>query len=89
MLDIFIGKHSAHVGTARRVTNRARATAYKADGAMACPLHMCHSHQGDEMPCMEAVRRGVKANIKSHALLIKKFPQFSFIRALRDKATFL
>ena len=69
--------------------HRIGAAAYKADGAMAGPLHMRHSHQGNEMPCMETVCRRVKTNIKCHALLIKKFPQFCFIRALRDKATFL
>jgi hypothetical protein len=89
MLDVFIGEHLAHVRTAGRVTNSARAAAYEADGTVAGTLHMSHCHKGNKMSCMEAVSGRVKTNIERHALLIEKFPQFCFIGALGDKAAFL
>ena len=71
MLNIFIGKHTAHISAAGRVTHRTCTAAYQADRTVAGTLHVCHSHQSDKMTSMEAVRRGVKADIESNAFLIK------------------
>ena len=89
MADNVIGHHLAHIRTSRGIADRSCAAADKTDRTMPCSLQMRHRHKGNQMSCMKAVRRRVKAGIKRNLLLSKKFAQPFFIRTLRKKTTFL
>ena len=89
MRDSFIRHHLPHIGTPRRIAYRAGSPSHEADRAMSCSLHVGHAHQSDEMAGMQAVRRGVKTDIKSHRFRRQKAAQLLFIGALRDKPALL
>ena len=50
MLNLFIGKHLAHITAAGWITYRASATADQANRAMPGALQMGHGHKAKEMP---------------------------------------
>ena len=70
MSDEFRSEHFAHLILAARVAYHAGAAAKKYDRTMACALHMAHHHQGDEVAYMQAVRGGVKTDIKGDFFLL-------------------
>ena len=53
------------------VANHACAATHQADGAVAAALHVRHSHNGQEMPNVQAVRGGVDADIEGDTAFFK------------------
>lgn len=88
MVDGF-DSHHLRISALRRVADHACAAAHQADGAVAATLHVRHSHNGQEMPNMQAVRGGVDADIEGDTAFSKKRLDFLFMRQLFDKAAFL
>ena len=70
MSNEFRCEHFAHLVLAAGVADHAGAAAQKYDRTMACALHMAHHHQGDEVAYMQAVRGGVKTDIKGDFFLL-------------------
>ena len=89
MVDGFDSHHFTHIGFAGGVTDHACAATHQADGAVAAALHVRHSHNGQEMPNVQAVRGGVDADIEGDTAFFKKRLDFFFMCQLFDKATFL
>ena len=89
MVDGFDSHHFTHIGFAGGVADHACAAAHQADGAVAAALHVRHSHNGQEMPNVQAVRGGVDADIEGDTAFFKKRLDFLFMRQLFDKAAFL
>ncbi len=50
------------------------------------PLHVHHDHQLDEMAHMEAVRRGVEADVEGDGAFPQQLPDLFFMRHLLDEA---
>ncbi len=89
VLNILIGQHLTHIGTARGITYGAGTTTYQADRTMASPLHMGHDHQAQEMAYMKAVCRWIKAYIKGDLFIGQHVANFFLIGALGNIAPFL
>ena len=64
VVDVLLGQHLAHIGTARRVTDHCRAAANQGNGAVAGLLQALHQGQGHKVTGSQAVRRAVKANVE-------------------------
>ena len=88
MVDGFHRHHLAHIASARGVAHHGGAAAQKGDGTMTGLLHMHHDHDLNKMTDMEAVRRGVKADIERDLLFFKKFFDLIFVGALFDISSF-
>ena len=88
VLNEFRGQHLAHGILARRIANHARAAAQEGDGTMAGALHVGHGHEGDKVADVQAVRRGIEADIKRDLFFFEQLTDFVFVRQLRDKAAF-
>ena len=88
-LNLLVGHYAAHIGSSRRVADRARAAADKADWAVPGALEPRHRHQREEVPDMKAVRRRIEADIKRDLFFGKELPDLLLIRALRDISAFL
>ena len=85
MTNGLIRHHLAHIRASRRISNRSGAASNETDGTMSCTLQMRHCHERDQMTCMEAVCRGVKAGVKGNLLLPEKLAQTVLIGALCKK----
>ena len=57
-------EHFAHVRFAGGIADHAGAAAEQRNRHMAGPLHVRHNHDLHEMADMQAVRRGVKADVE-------------------------
>ena len=64
MVNRFHGQHLTHIRFAGRIADHGRAAAHERDRLMAGPLHMRHGHDRNIMADMQAVRRGIKTDIK-------------------------
>ena len=64
VLDVLTGQHLAHIGSARGVADHGGAAADQGDRLVARHLQALHQRQRHEVPCRQAVRRAVKADIE-------------------------
>ena len=89
MGDDLRGQHAAHIRFAGGIADHTGAAAHQGDGAVPRSLHMRHHHHLHKMPHMQAVRCGIKADVKSDRPLPQQFPYSLFIGGLSDDAPVL
>ena len=56
---------------------------------MAGPLHVRHNHDLHEMADMQAVRRGVKANVERDLVVVDQVAGFLLVRELGNQSSCL
>ena len=78
--------HGAHIGAAGGVADHARAAADEDDGLMAGILHVAHGDELHEVADVQAVRRGIEADIEGDALAAELFVELVLVHRLLDKA---
>ena len=86
MLNGLLCQHFAHIGFAGRVTNHAGTAAEQRNRHMPCALHMRHHHNLHEMAHMQAICRGIEADIELDFLILHQIPDLFLIGHLRDHA---
>ena len=89
MLNFLGGHHAAHVGLAGGVADVCRAAAEQHYGPVARALHMRHGHQRNIVADVQAVCRGVEADVEGQFLFAHQFPEFFGMGTLLNKAAFL
>ena len=85
VLDGLDRHHRAHVRAARGVADHARAAADQCDRAVTRHLQALHQAQRHEMADVQAVRRGVEADVEGRLAVVDHFADFRLIGHLRDQ----
>ena len=86
VLDGLRGHHVPHIGAAGGVADVAGAAAHQHNGAVARHLQALHQAQGHEVTHVQAVRRGVKADVEGCLSGVDHFPDLRLVGHLRDQA---
>ena len=81
----FRGQHFPHVRLAGGIADHGGSAAHQGNRLMAGPLHMRHRHDRDVMADMQAVRGGIKTDVK-YGRLFQLFVKLVLKRYLRDKS---
>ena len=87
VVDGLFRHHGAQVAPAGRVANHARAAANQRDRPVPRHLQPLHQAQCHEMPYVQAVRRGVEADVERGLSVVDQFLDLLFIRQLGQKAS--
>ena len=86
MGDIVLGQHLAHIGAAGGVADHGRAAADERNGPVARHLQPLHQAQRHEVAHVQAVRRGVKADIERRLSVVDQLADLLLVRDLCDQA---
>ncbi|EJX02276.1 membrane protein [gut metagenome] len=87
MVDVFSGKHFAHIGSAGGIADHGSTTTDKGYGLVSGHLKAFHKSKSHKVTCGKAVSSAVKANIEFSFAVIYHFPYFFLICHLSDKST--
>ena len=87
--DGFAAHHLAQVALAAGVADHGGAAAAQDDGPVARPLEVTGHDDGHEVPHMQAVRRGVDAEVEGHGLALQRLVEVLLKGDLRDETALL
>ena len=88
MVDIFLGKHFSHIGSARRIAYHCGASANQSNRLISSHLQALHKSQRHEMSRSQTIRDTVKADIKCCFTVVNHVADFFFVGNLCNKASF-
>ena len=86
VVDILLGEHLPHIGTARGVADHGGAAADEGDRLVARHLQTLHQGQRHEMTCRQRVRRAVKADVERGLAVVDHLADLFLIGDLCDEA---
>ena len=86
LVDLLRGHHGTGVGAAGGVAQHGGAAADEDDRSVAVFLHVHHDDDLHKVAYMQAVRRGVEADVELYLLLAQQLADAFVVRGLFDKA---
>ena len=86
VVNVLLGQHLAHVGTAGGVANHRCAAADQGNRAVAGLLQALHEGQGHKMPGGQAVGSAVKADVEGRLAVVDQLLDLLLVRDLCNQA---
>ena len=86
VVDVLLGEHFPHIGTAGGVADHGRAAADQGDGLVARHLQALHQGQRHEVSGGQAVGGAVKADVEGGLAVVDHFPDFFLVGHLSDQS---
>ena len=85
IIDVLLGQHLAHIGTAGGVADKRGAVADKRDGLVSCHLKTLHEAQCHEVADVQRIRGAVKADVERGLAVVHHVSDLFFVCHLSDK----